>query len=85
MWFVKGSTLGWMSPSGADSPIEIAVWAPSDSRGTGYYCCFRLFVEDGVTTGAVLYAFYDGTESSPGFPTPQEARAFAQANGFVEE
>lgn len=66
--------------------LEIAVWAPSDhSRGAGYYGCFRLFVEDGVATGATLFCFYDGTESSPGIASIQEARAYARSNGFMKE
>ncbi len=81
----EGIYLGSTSQSEDDEQTEIAVWAPSARRGAGYYCCFRLFIEEGVTTGAVLYSFYDGTESSPGFSTLQDALAFAQANGFTKE
>jgi hypothetical protein len=44
-----------------------------------------LFVDDGVTTGAVLFCFYDGTESSPGFSSLQEAQTYARSNGFTKE
>jgi hypothetical protein len=71
---------------GDDGRIEIAVWAaPDQGRGPGYYGCFRLFVESGVVTGAVLFCFYDGTEKSPRLSSLQDAQAFARANGFVEE
>ena len=66
--------------------LELAIWAPPDSgRGPGFYGCFRLFVDEGVTTGATLFCFYDGTESSPGFPSVSEAQAYAQDNGFSKE
>ena len=66
--------------------VEIAIWAPPDSgRGPGFYACFRLFVDDRVTTGATLFCFYDGTESSPGFSSASEAQAFAQDNGFSKD
>ena len=66
--------------------IGLAVWAPPEHRrGPGYYGCFRLFIQDTVVTGAVLYCFYDGTESSPSLPTLQDAQALAHANGFVKE
>ena len=82
----KGEYLGSSSAPPDEGRIEIAVWAPPDQgRGPGYYGCFRLFIEDGVTTGAVLFCFYDGTESSPSLSTLQDARAFARANGFVKE
>jgi hypothetical protein len=79
----EGVYLG-LSGDPDDGLLEIAVWAPSDrGRGPGYYCCFRLFIEEGLVSAAVLFAFYDGTdESSPGFSTLQEARAFARSNGF---
>ncbi len=80
-----GEYLGCLNPSDADHLMEIAVWSPPERRGAGYYCCFRLFLDDGMVTSAVMFAFYDGTESSPGLSTIEEARAFAQANGFVEE
>ena len=66
--------------------VEIAIWAPPDGgRGPGFYGCFRLFVDDGVTTGATLFCFYDGTESSPGFSSASEAYAYAQDHGFTRE
>lgn len=66
--------------------IELAVWAPPEHRrGPGYYGCFRLFIEETVVTGAVLYCFYDGSESSPSLPTLEDAQALAQAHGFVKE
>jgi len=81
----EGIYLG-SSDASIDEPIEIAVWAPPDhGRGSGYYCCFRLFSEYGIVTGAVLFCFYDGTESSPGLLTLQDAKAFALENGFVKE
>ena len=82
----EGVYLGSTGVAAGGDVLEIAVWAPSDQgRGHGYYGCFRLFVEDGVTTGAVLFCFYDGTESSPGLATLQEALAYARDNGFAEE
>ena len=47
------------------------------------FCC--LLIEGSVATGALLFCFYDGTESSPGLSTLQDAQAFARANGFVKE
>lgn len=82
----EGEYLGTTGVAAGDDVLEIAVWAPSDQgRGHGYYGCFRLFIEDGVTTGAVLFCFYDGTESSPGLATLQGAQTYARANGFTEE
>ena len=82
----EGIYLGSIGTHGVESRIEIAVWAPPDQRrGPGFYGCFRLFIEDAVTTGAVLYCFYDGTESSPSLSTLQDAQAFARANGFEKE
>jgi len=82
-----GEFLGWIRAPGDDEQsIEVAVWArPEQGRGPGYYGCFRLFIEDSVTTGAVLFCFYDGTESSPGLSTLEDAQAFADAHGFVRE
>lgn len=66
--------------------IEIAVWAPThQGRGPGYYCCFRLFIEEGMVTDAALFCFYDGTESSPALSTLRDAQAVARENGFVRE
>ena len=57
----EGNYLGSIGTHGVESRIEIAVWAPPDQRrGPGFHACFRLFIEDAVTTGAVLYCFYDG-------------------------
>jgi len=82
----EGVCLGSSGPPESDGRIEIAVWAPPDQRrGPGYYGCFRLFLESAVVTGAVLFCFYDGTESSPSLSSLQDAQAFAQANGFVKE
>jgi hypothetical protein len=59
-----------------DWRIEIAVWAPSaQGLGPGYYACFRIFIEDGIATTAVLFCFYDGNESSPNLSTLQDAQA----------
>lgn len=61
----------------------LAVWAsPSDGRGFGYYCCFRLYFEEGDITFAAMYCFYDGTRKSPGFKTFDAALSYAQSNGF---
>ena len=82
----KGEYLGATDASADEGRIEIAIWAPSiHGRGPGYYACFRLFIEDGGATCAVLFCFYDGTESSPAFSTLQEAQLFAQMDGFVRE
>jgi len=82
----EGFYLGSIGALESESRIEIAIWAPSDQRrGSGYYGCFRLFIEDAVTTGAVLFCFYDGTESSPHLSTLQDAQAYAWENGFVKE
>ena len=82
----EGVYLGATAGMGGERRTEIAVWAPSEyGSGPGYYCCFRLFIDAGVATGAVLFCFYDGTESSPGLSTLEAAQAFARENGFVEE
>ena len=82
----KGEYLGSTGVPEDEGWVEIAVWAPPEQgRDPGYYGCFRLFIEDGVVTGAVLFCFYDGTESSPSLSTLQEAQAFARANGFLKE
>jgi len=38
-----------------------------------------------VVTAAVLFCFYDGSESSPDLSTLQDAWAFAQASGFAKD
>ena len=82
----NGAYLGSSDASEDEGRIEIAVWAPpTQGRGPGYYACFRLFIDAGVALGAVLFCFYDGTESSPSLSTLQDASAFAQANGFARE
>ena len=81
-----GEYLGATDAPEHDRRIEIAVWAPSaQGWGPGYYACFRLFIEDGVATTAVLFCFYDGNESSPCLPNLQDAQAFAEVNGFMRE
>ena len=69
-----------------DEALEFAVWAPPPSgTGKGYYACFRLEFEDGYPVFATLFAFYDGTDGSPGFTNLHAARAFAQSEGFMYE
>lgn len=81
-----GVYLGWSDTTGEDDRLEIAIWAPPDQTSdSGYYSCFRLFIEDGMATGAVLFCFYDGTEASPGFTTLQDAETYARANGFARK
>ena len=63
--------------------VEVAVWAPPPyGRGHGYYVCFRVFMEDGQPSAAVLFCFYDGTGKSPGFRSMSSAMAYAVAQGF---
>ena len=83
---MRGSDVGVTGGVAVARPTEIAVWAPSGyGSGPGYYCCFRLFIDAEVATGAVLFCLYDGTESSPALSTLEAAQAFARENGFVEE
>ena len=82
----EGVYLGLIRRQEDEINVEIAVWAPPDQRrGPGYYGCFRLYIEESVPAGAVLFCFYDGTESSPSLPTLQDAQAFARENGFMKE
>ena len=81
----RGKYLGCNEDRLPNGRVEIAVWAPPDGRNVGYYCCFRLFVDDGIATGAVLFCFYDGTEASPAIVSVEQARVFARDNGFSEE
>jgi hypothetical protein len=63
--------------------LEVAVWArPASGRGHGYYACFRLFFEEEAIIAALLFAFYDGTERSPGFKSFDAAAQFAAGHGF---
>ena len=64
--------------------VEIATWAPPPTgRGDGYYCCFRLHLDEhGQVWFARLFCFYDGTESSHGFKSSQTARGFSRQQGF---
>lgn len=65
--------------------VEIALWAPNpEGRGSGYYSCFRLFLEREVVTAALLFCFYDGTEKSPAFRTLTAAAEYARFNTFKE-
>jgi hypothetical protein len=65
--------------------VEIATWAPAPSGpGHGYYACFRIFLEGGRPSSAVLFRFYDGTDKSPGFKSLDSAKAYAAAQGFTE-
>ena len=73
------------SEIGSRSAVEIACWArPSTGRGHGYFSAFRLYREEGVAVLGVLFCFYDGTESSPGFRSAAAARAHALSTGFRE-
>jgi hypothetical protein len=66
--------------------MELAVWArPPSGAGHGYYACFRIEFDDGFPVFAVLFAFYDGTDGSPGFAQLSAARAYARSQGFQDE
>lgn len=65
---------------------ELAVWAPSNSRGrSGYYACIRVFHKDEEVLYAILYCFYDGTDGSPSVNSASSARFIARSEGFFEE
>ncbi len=65
---------------------EIAIWAPEPTRRRdGYYACFRVFLDDGAPSFAVLYCFYDGTDRSPGLRSAETATAYALSQGFRDE
>lgn len=82
----EGVYLGCAHRVPSDDRVEIAVWAPpADGKGPGYYCCFRLYLEDDVVTYASLFCFYDGTESSPSLSNLHEADAYARANQFSKK
>lgn len=71
--------------AGSAVSVELAAWVPHPAgRGHGFYSCFRLVLEDHVVVYAILFCFYDGTERSPGFRTPEAARAFPRSQGFQE-
>ena len=66
--------------------LEVALWAPPPSgSGRGYYACFRVEFDDGYPVFAVLFAFYDGTDASPGLSNLSDARAYARTQGFQDE
>ena len=82
----RGFYLGERQNPLHENSVEIAVWAPpGHGRGSGYYCCFRIFLEDNEVTFTVLFCFYDGTEGAPGFKSIDSARVFAVSNGFNGE
>jgi len=70
-----------------DQCVEVAVWAAAPSGvGDGYYACFRLFLDEyGAVEFAVLFAFYDGRDASPGFATAELARTYSLTQGFHDE
>lgn len=80
----RGIFLGIRQHALSGNAVEVAVWAPpGHGTGAGYYCCFRLLLEQEEVAFAVLFCFYDGTERSPGFKGVSAARTFAAANGFT--
>ena len=82
----EGVYLGCSHRVPPDDRVEIAIWAPpADGKGPGYYCCFRLYLEDDMVMYASLFCFYDGTESSPSLSNLHEAEAYARANQFAKE
>ncbi len=82
----EGVYLGYSHRIPSDDRVEIAIWAPpADGKGPGYYCCFRLYLEDDMVIYASLFCFYDGTESSPSLRNLHEAEAYARANQFAKE
>ena len=69
-----------------DQAVEIAAWAARPSgRGSGYYACFRLFLELDTPVFAVLFAFYDGLDNSPALSTIHAARGLALSEGFHDD
>jgi len=77
------SALGQRASAHRDAEaVEIATWAPPQGRGHGYYACFRIFIEKGEPSVAVLFSFYDGTDKSPGFKSMAAAQAYAATQGF---
>ena len=81
-----GVYLGSRPHDEQDDALEIAAWAPPVSgRGPGYYACFRIYLEFGAPSFAVLFAFYDGTDRSPAFRSVDDARAFSSTQEFSDE
>jgi len=79
----RGTYLGVRQSQLHPQAMEIAVWAPpGHGRGAGYYCCFRVFLDQDHVDFTLLFCFYDGTEGSPGFKSVGSARTFATSNGF---
>jgi hypothetical protein len=65
--------------------IEIAIFAenPMGRKKSGFYSCFRIFYDsDQIPLLALLFCFYDGTESSPTIKSLDAAQAFAREGGF---
>lgn len=67
------------------SAIEVAIFAenPMGRRKSGFYSCFRIFYDsDKIPLLALVFCFYDGTESSPTIKSVEAAQAFAREGGF---
>ncbi|MDQ3232465.1 MAG: hypothetical protein M3Q07_11635 [Pseudobdellovibrionaceae bacterium] len=65
--------------------IEVAIFAenPEGRKKSGFYSCFRIFHDsDQTPLLALLFCFYDGTESSPTIKSLEAAQAFAREGGF---
>lgn len=64
--------------------MELAFWAPSPrGQGPGFYWCVRAFMDqDDEIVGGVVFCFWDGSESSPGFSTIEAALSHATRDGF---
>lgn len=67
------------------SAIEVAIFAenPMGRKKSGFYACFRIFYDiDKIPLLALVFCFYDGTESSPTIKSVEAAQVFAREGGF---
>ena len=81
----RGSLLG-VRRGEQPGTVEVAAWAPpGHGRGPGYYFCLRIVRVGQIPERAVLFCFWDGTESSPTFRTIGPARVFARSQLFLNE
>ena len=56
---------------------------PLGRKKPGFYSCFRIFHDsDQLPLLALVFCFYDGTESSPAIKSLGTAQAFARGGGL---
>lgn len=79
----EGSVLGTRQENEEGNLLELALWAPSASgRDCGFYTGWRIGLHEENAVLAVMFAFYNGKDSSICLKSVHAAKDFAKSNDF---